>query len=150
MAPPIDIVFLPGSSDPDFGLDALQVALREQGVEPASTTTIQDADPLVIRVTLAAALDSPDGTGRAIALLDAGVLVNAPALGAVLDDPRVRTGALSVSQAGTQLQLQLGVLRVDVHTTGDDELRLAAVEEQGIEVWRKVVGVVRQNRDEDS
>jgi phosphatidylglycerophosphate synthase len=38
-------------------------------------------------------------------------VVNAPPLGAVLDDPRVRTGALSVREAGHQVHL--GVLRVD-------------------------------------
>jgi phosphatidylglycerophosphate synthase len=101
----------------------LIAGLREQGLEPSVVTTIDDRDPTLLRARLAALLAGPEGASESlppIALLAAELVVNATALGAVLDDPRVRTGALaqrvgaSPDQAETERrQLHLGVLKVD-------------------------------------
>ncbi len=97
--------------------------LREQGIEPGVVTTIDERDLVQSRAELAAVLAGPGGSAEPlapIALLAADVVVNATALGAVLDDPRVRTGALalrvgaSMDAAETdRRQLHLGVLKVD-------------------------------------
>ena len=69
----------------------LILGLREQGLEPSLITQVGEADPATLRARLAALLAGPeDATAPLppIALLSADVVVNAPALGAVLDDPR--------------------------------------------------------------
>ena len=101
----------------------LIAGLREQGIEPGAVTSIDDADSARLRSRLADVLAGPtDPTAQLapIALLAADVVVNATALGAVLDDPRVRTGALALRVGNAinptdadRRQFHLGVLRVD-------------------------------------
>ena len=79
----------------------LIAGLRDQGIEPGPVTSITDPDPASQRAQLVAVLAGPDSADPdrdplpPIALLAADVVVNATPLGAVLDDPRVRTGALA-------------------------------------------------------
>jgi phosphatidylglycerophosphate synthase len=104
----------------------LIAGLRDQGIEPGPVTSITDPDPLSQRAQLIAVLAGPDSADPdrdplpPIALLAADVVVNATPLGAVLDDPRIRTGALAARvgasidpDAADRRQLHLGVLRVD-------------------------------------
>ncbi len=128
MAPAIDVVYLVGSPEAGSGVARLQKALSDQGVRTAGTVLIDDADPGPARTGLAAALsgsagdlDGPAGSLPSVALLDAAVTVNAPPLGAVLDDPRVRTAALSAPEDGGQAHL--GVLVV----AGADRAAAAAL-----------------------
>lgn len=111
-------------TDPSQAVRARLIAgLREQGIEPSVVTSIVEADPARLRARLAAVLAGPENATeslRPIALLSGDVVVNAPPLGAVLDDPRVRTGALalrvgaSMNEAETdRRQLHLGVLKLD-------------------------------------
>jgi hypothetical protein len=116
LKPAIDVFLLSAgpldSADP--GVAVLLAGLLEQGVALNEPVVINLAEPADARVRLAAALApnaDPTAVSGPAALLDARVVVNAPPLGAVLDDPRVRTGALAVREAGRQVQL--GVLKVD-------------------------------------
>jgi phosphatidylglycerophosphate synthase len=134
----IDVAYLTaGTSAPDgdgdlftapvaadgFGLTRLRKGLHEQGIPTATTSVIDCAVVGQARSRLIAALAGPHRSAGgasagslaeslpSIAVLDADVLVNAPPLGAVLDDPRIRTGALTVLDEGRQVHL--GVLKVD-------------------------------------
>lgn len=98
-----------------FGLNPLRAGLRAQGLALGDTIVINVGTGQA-RAELAAALRAPAASFRAIAVLDADVLVNAPPLGAVLDDPRVRTGALSFVDGGRPVHL--GVLKVDAADRG--------------------------------
>ena len=109
--------------------------LHEQGIEPGTVTSIAESDPARLRSQLAAVLAGPRSAAKplpAIAVLCADVVVNATPLGAVLDDPRVRTGALAVAGSRHESaeadddqdrQLHLGVLKV----AGDDRAAAAAL-----------------------
>jgi hypothetical protein len=113
-----------GSTDDSQSTSPRLIAgLREQGIEPSVITSFTDSDPKRLRDQLAAALAGPHGDADPlppIAVLAANVVVNPTPLGAVLDDPRVRTGALalrvgaSIDAAETnRRQMHLGVLKVD-------------------------------------
>ena len=130
------------STDPD-GLDPgsarLIAALHEQGLEPSSVTPVADSDPARLRARLAdvlagpADLDPADAALPPLALLAADIVVSSTPLGAVLDDPRVGTGALAFRSGGSvprpgsddrsERQLHLGVLKVD----GPDRALAAAL-----------------------
>jgi phosphatidylglycerophosphate synthase len=117
----------------------LIAGLREQGIEPAAVISIADSDPERLRARLADALAGPvDPSGSPgtavplgpIAVLAADIVVNATPLGAVLDDPRIRTGVLALRVGNAmdpamadRRQFHLGVLRVD----GPDRQAAAAV-----------------------
>jgi len=127
VAPAVDVIFLSASpvtsGEPD--LEQLQSALQAQRIWPVNSTVITIEGPIPARARLAAALRPPEpaaegGLAQAVgptkpvpsvAVLDADMIVNSPPIGAVLDDPRVHTGALADPEGGGQAQL--GVLKVD-------------------------------------
>jgi phosphatidylglycerophosphate synthase len=140
----IEVVLLSTAATPsDPASDRLIVTLREHGIDPDVITVIADPDSARLRSRLAAVLAGPvagagalsaderlSGGGQrptggalpAIAVLAADIVVNATPLGAVLDDPRVRTGALALSSAEVAAdgsgvhrnrQSHLGVLKLD-------------------------------------
>jgi phosphatidylglycerophosphate synthase len=112
--PAIEVFLLSaGALDPaDPGVEALLSRLREQVAVRPEPAVIDLTDPAGAQSRLVSALaPKPGAVTGPVALLDAHIVVNAPPLGAVLDDPRVRTGALAVREAGRQVQL--GVLKVD-------------------------------------
>ncbi|GAA3590342.1 hypothetical protein GCM10022223_01010 [Kineosporia mesophila] len=127
----MDIVFLELRPNSPSRAAALRTALAEQGLVVADeqVVTVGSADGLT---TLARAVAGqpvpghpayddgtpPNGVGsnavprRPVALIPIDLVTNGTVLGAVLDDPRVRTGALAAEStaAGTEL---LDVLRID-------------------------------------
>jgi phosphatidylglycerophosphate synthase len=112
-----------------FGLDRLRAELAAQGVQIVRSCVITGSDRSEIQSRLATALrwSAPDhGQPVGIALLDADLVINAPPLGAVLDDPRVGTGALSVAEGGELSHL--GVLKLDAadRSTAAEFLREAS------------------------
>jgi phosphatidylglycerophosphate synthase len=129
--PAIEVVLLSASAaEPTDHSQATQArlmaGLAEQGIQPVTVSSIAEPDPGRLRTALAEVLAGPEGAASLspIALLAADLAVHATALGAVLDDPRVRTGALAVRPGSstddrhggsveTDRQLHLGVLRVD-------------------------------------
>ncbi|MDP9825551.1 CDP-alcohol phosphatidyltransferase family protein [Kineosporia succinea] len=128
---PLDIVFLELRPNVPSRVQALRTALAEQGVTIADEQVVT-VSSLAGVATLAAAVAGqptpghpvyddgtpPTGVGRnavprrPVALIPADLVINGTALGAVLDDPRVHSGALAGDESGGHREL-LDVIRID-------------------------------------
>ncbi|MBT0770487.1 CDP-alcohol phosphatidyltransferase family protein [Kineosporia sp. J2-2] len=122
----LDVVFLVLHPNVPSRVDALRAALGEQGITVAREQIVTIGSPGGPEALARAVAGRPQAPGgapveganavpaRPVALIPAELVVNGTALGAVLDHPRVRTGALASAVAGGDETYELlDVLKID-------------------------------------